>query len=53
MESQSASVPPKKQRLFSYRAWIMILTMAIIATVSHPIPGAGPDYMQDSSLEVS
>lgn len=44
MESQSLSVPPKKKHLISYRAWVMILVMAIIANL-RPVPGADINYM--------
>ncbi len=44
-QSVSPQTGKEKKRLLSYRAWIMILVLAFIATISHPIPGAGPNYM--------
>jgi hypothetical protein len=49
MESQNVSVPPKKKHLISYRAWVMILVIAIIANL-RPVPGANIDYMAGKFL---
>jgi hypothetical protein len=49
MESQSVSIPPKKKRLISYRAWIMILVIAIIANL-RPVAGADMNYIAGKFL---
>jgi cobalamin synthase len=47
MTDQTTSSPTSKAKksLISYKAWIVILVLSLLATISHPVPGEGLDYM--------
>lgn len=49
MESHRLSIQTKKKRLISYRAWIMILVMAVIASLRR-VHGADLNYMAGKFL---
>jgi hypothetical protein len=40
----SPQASKNKKRLISYRAWIMILTLSLLATISHLVPSESLDY---------
>jgi uncharacterized membrane protein YccC len=45
MENQGTATQPQKKGLISRRAWVMILVLSLLATISNPVPGESANYI--------